>query len=583
MQKKYKLIWGLLLAGMFCAFSSCGWSKAAVDNEGSLDLAILSALGSNNLEYLKECIESGADINKKINIAGIEIHPPLAKAVLDSSYYIVEYLVEQGADVNYTDPNGSSLLMLIASENSANTIAYCELFVENGADIHHKNKDGYAALDVATRQGNLGVVKYLLENGACISDDTIRLLIEHNNYRGYPNYNLKKVIFEAAEAQNYNTGVDSIIVSAVLGNSQNVINGAQNGEVNEDNSEEVLCNSAAFCTAEVLDVLIGLGCDINTLDRKDNSLMEVAASNGNIGVLKYLYGNGLPIQGDLLSLAIKGNHYDVVEYLFQQGELLSYYDNPMDDVIYNGNIELADLLFSNGYPQDEEMIYHAADKSIQFHQLSLLKYFLDKGLDVNDYERRNPVHSLLETCGVLNDLEAAEFLIELGVNANGTVSSNPLQTATSFELVKLLIENGADVNKAATYSDGSKSDPPLMMAVRRGQFEIVKLLIENGADIEYQYWDSKTTVIQVAAETSNNILRYLIDKEANINYQNSEGITALMKAALAQNEPNKKMLKEYGANLELKDAEGNTALDLEKNDSIPIFYDIRKSLLSINP
>jgi len=48
-----------------------------------------------------------------------------------------------------------------------------------------------------------------------------------------------------------------------------------------------------------------------------------------------------------------------------------------------------------------------------------------------------------------------------------------------FQVAKLLVENGADVNK----QDGMTA---LMYAAQRGRFEVAKLLVENGADINKQ-------------------------------------------------------------------------------------------------
>ena len=57
----------------------------------------------------------------------------------------------------------------------------------------------------------------------------------------------------------------------------------------------------------------------------------------------------------------------------------------------------------------------------------------------------------------------------------------PLYSAANkgyLEIVKLLIENGADINKSN--NDGWT---PLYSAADKGHLEVVKLLIENGADI----------------------------------------------------------------------------------------------------
>jgi len=56
-----------------------------------------------------------------------------------------------------------------------------------------------------------------------------------------------------------------------------------------------------------------------------------------------------------------------------------------------------------------------------------------------------------------------------------------------LEIVKLLIENGADINKSDNYGQ-----TPLFIACQNGYLEIVKLLIENGADINKSNNNGKT-------------------------------------------------------------------------------------------
>ena len=65
--------------------------------------------------------------------------------------------------------------------------------------------------------------------------------------------------------------------------------------------------------------------------------------------------------------------------------------------------------------------------------------------------------------------------------AEPTGGASPLYVASEnnhFEVVKLLIENHADVNLA-----NNKGATPVWIASQEGNFEVVKLLIENHADV----------------------------------------------------------------------------------------------------
>ncbi|MDR0519864.1 MAG: ankyrin repeat domain-containing protein, partial [Clostridiales Family XIII bacterium] len=91
-------------------------------------------------------------------------------------------------------------------------------------------------------------------------------------------------------------------------------------------------------------------------------------------------------------------------------------------------------------------------------------------------------------------------------------------------------------------------------------FDIIKLLVEHGADVN----DEQTDYIVENGGESHNILKYLIDNGADVNRQDKEGNTALMKAAEYNRTENAKLLLKSGADTKLKNDDGKTALDIAK-------------------
>jgi len=88
--------------------------------------------------------------------------------------------------------------------------------------------------------------------------------------------------------------------------------------------------------------------------------------------------------------------------------------------------------------------------------------------------------------------------------------------ANSMDLVKVLIEAGADVN-AGPWS-------PLCVATRANNMDLVKLLVEAGGDVNAGGW----TALCVAVTQNNRaIADYLIDHGANVNVQSPQGWSAL--------------------------------------------------------
>jgi len=98
-------------------------------------------------------------------------------------------------------------------------------------------------------------------------------------------------------------------------------------------------------------------------------------------------------------------------------------------------------------------------------------------------EKGELVQNVLFEPGVENRDAQLKEAIQLGADLNATTlfSRTLLQTAISeekIEAVKLLLENGVDVN----YRVSDEDLTPLMYAINTGSKEMVMLLLKNGAD-----------------------------------------------------------------------------------------------------
>lgn len=111
----------------------------------------------------------------------------------------------------------------------------------------------------------------------------------------------------------------------------------------------------------------------------------------------------------------------------------------------------------------------------------------------------------------------------------------------------------------------------LFEAIYYGDLEKVKLLVENGADIEAKTIESKTkcgyTALLEAAHLNHlDIVKYLVKKGANINANSIYGNTALHVAINKNNLEIVKFLVENGIDIETKNCFMETALEMAIND-----------------
>ena len=113
--------------------------------------------------------------------------------------------------------------------------------------------------------------------------------------------------------------------------------------------------------------------------------------------------------------------------------------------------------------------------------------------------------------------EAVKILLEkVGANATNAANETPLHFASSVEVVKLLLENGANVN---AFDDNKCS--PLHSIINMGNVDtiekVVSALLENGADARQRDW-KRDTALHIAAEKGYaDVVELLLDNGADAN------------------------------------------------------------------
>ena len=133
-----------------------------------------------------------------------------------------------------------------------------------------------------------------------------------------------------------------------------------------------------------------------------------------------------------------------------------------------------------------------------------------------------------------------------------------------MELVKYLVENGADIN--AKNNDGETA--LMKSSANHENIEIVKHLVENGADVNDKDNNGETALMIASAEFKNSgvvkylniVVEYLVENGADVNAKNNNGETALMRASGNNDMEMVKYLVEHGADVNAKDNNGKTAL-----------------------
>ena len=256
--------------------------------------------------------------------------------------------------------------------------------------------------------------------------------------------------------------------------------------------------------------------DINALDTEGLSSLHWAAIIGNAEVTKLLISEGANIE-------IKGT-------IFKSSPLLF--------ACQNGRTKIVETLLENGADINAKSSNgtRAIHFAAQSGKTEIVKILLQKGLDINckNDDGETPLYYAMYVryfplgCKATHALKMTKFLIKSGAKIDeATVSKEtPLThaiTKANVGVVKLLISYGANVNRIRD-SDST----PLHYAARcyHRKTEIIKILIDNGADVNALYKNLKISALHyVAASCSSKAVKLLLESGADPEMRNVLGLT----------------------------------------------------------
>jgi len=480
----------------------------------------------NDLATIKKLVEEN---RKLIASRDDESRTALHLAARYGDPETVAYLVSMGADVNAKCYNRFTPLHLTSDPEIA------KILIDSGADLKAKSASG-TPLEDAVSDDNIAIVELLLEAG-------------------------EKLDFE-------------LLVK--LGRSKEV--------------------------AAVLE-------EKPWMAKAPRRVLHTACWNGHLEISRLLLRNGADPNLDFgfsnvfgvyspLSSAVTGGHFEIAKMLCDHG---------------------AEMNVAGGKMYDSLFHYAVANRDIHYVRL-----MLEHGADVYAMNH-SPAMTPLHVAANIGDAGKSSLLLKFkaDVNAETPDGATPLMFAATWgheEVAKLLLENGARLDIHTACALGRQADAerllkanpqianerdkrlqrsPLFWAVQRGDTDLVKLLIDSGADVNAralrygeagnvvtgpEVWnrDEKKntgeTPLHLAAKGENTqIVQLLLEKGAEVNAQDEDGTTPLDKAVYAGRTLNVKLLLERNADVNGSERRGSP---LSSSYDRP---EIMKLLLSKNP
>ena len=257
--------------------------------------------------------------------------------------------------------------------------------------------------------------------------------------------------------------------------------------------------------------------------------LMIASSYGHYDIAKALIDNGALVNlraGDgfnALMEAVRTGNIEIAKLLIEHNSDINIKNKDGKNMIMiaceKGNEEMFNILIENNADINEKSswgasaLIYASEKG----NINIMQYLIDNGIDVNGKADDNGDTPLLWAVTGENPYEASKLLIENGANVNATndsgVAPATILAASTPKVVKLLKDNGADLDtKFLDYY------PPIAIAAGAGNLEIVKALVENGADVNYYPNDINYTAIFHAIDQHNyEVAEYLFKNGVDLN------------------------------------------------------------------
>jgi len=453
--------------------------------------ALHLAVVSGNKDLVKDLV----DWDKNgVNCLNDEKETPLHLAARNGSVYLVNYLNQNGCNINASSANGATCLHIACENGHYATVEY---LLEHRAKVNAMNSADQTPLHIAACRGQTKVVE---------------LLFLHN-----ANFSVRD-----------QDGITALLAASINGHQDTVL------------------------------FIVQHGGNIEDTDRNGNTIAHFAVTNESHGVLNFLsenHENLLNVQNSdgetpLLQAVREGRNW-IAQYVREE---TSGNRTALDDAV----IKLIRLLMEGNVPSGKAGRYiveaarfgflyllqrfvdfgddinvkadngesplHAACKS---GQVATVEYLSEKGalLDLQDNNGNTALHVAVSN----GHLDITRVLVKRSANlttvdASGSTALHIAAKGGYLNIVQYLADNFAPIDMR-----NANNETALLVAAAEGHGKIVTILIEKGAGVGVRDIEGKTA-LDIATEKGHTAITKLLRDRAEgrklecpISHADSEG------------------------------------------------------------
>ncbi len=505
-------------------------------------------------------------------------HETLVEAAQQGNRSVAEEALKRGADANYKDEHGKSVLSWAVGNGH---VEVARLLLENGADPNTKGMFG-PPLVMAASNGFVEIVRALLQHGAALVDDAA-ILAKIND---------RKEVLEILEAEKARRDAEAatqtpaaaqepeipaLVLAAASGDlasARRAIQEKCDVDARDPQGATALLWAVDKGHSDLIRFLIDVGADVRAKDQDGWTPLAVAASKGQTVWAGILLGKGAEIEAQTskgrtpLIEAVRPGHTETVELLLDHGA------NPNHAEGEGGWTSLMLAAGAGRLPLVDRLLARKADVAAlskrgwtalafaaKHGHADVAARLLDRGAAVDPRDQHGGT-PLLAACGE-GRIDVARLLLDRGadVHARETeIGATPLVAAAiggHGTVLSLLLERGADPNAAT--DDGLTA---LTFAAHQGHRDAVVALLAKGARVDAVNRHGETALLRAAGHGRIDVAALLLDAGANPDIRTKrDGLTPLMAAADGGHTEVVRLLLERGADRNVRTLGLRTAWD----------------------
>ncbi len=430
----------------------------------------------------------------------------LFKSLAKGSLKKVKHLIDQGADINYQDEHGTSVLMQAVIHDNSEIV---QLLLDFNVDVDLTDNSGCTAYMKALEIGascflllsTHGIDKQISDEKLidAVRNDDVDLVRRYLNSGCNPDAVCcrrgESAIHLAVSCGN----IDLIKLLANAGADLNCIS-------QKDIYTPLLLAIHIGASNSIIKTLIDLGADISRETQLGFTPLMYASRYSSLPCIQLLVESGADVNGSnsslktplMVSLLLdRDDNLEVIKYLIQNGADATRVDD-------NQNTVLMYLAGTSSYKNSCDSLKECA------------KVLVENGVNVNaqniDEEsalliavKNNNVDALCAFINLGADVNLPNIFGETALMLAGSQSENQ---SLNHESIKILINNAADISAVGPAGLTPIQYHAFVFDSKKHDLEIFKLLIAAGADIHYKNENSESVFDIVNASKDKQLKGY---------------------------------------------------------------------------